>query len=157
MATSASSGGTDVTIKGLAGTFGFAAGGALSENNILAFHVWDAVLSNPTFESGGLSGPANGDVTLFALGPEYTFYSERNVYFSISPSLTRLHASGGWSSDTDWGFGIRAALGKEWWAGDHWGLGVVGHLSASWNQDSGSGSPTWSTWAATIAFSATYN
>jgi hypothetical protein len=37
---------------------------------------------------------------------------------------------------------MRGAVGKEWWAGDHWGLGVVGHLSLSFNKDSGSGSPT---------------
>src|SRR5207302_2959767 len=34
--TSASSNGTDASIKGLAGSFGFAAGAAVSENNILA-------------------------------------------------------------------------------------------------------------------------
>ena len=54
-----------------------------------------------------------------------------------------LHSSSnGRSGDTDWGFGMRGAVGKEWWAGDHWGLGVVGHLSLSFNKDSGSGSPT---------------
>ncbi len=158
VAMSASSGGTDVTLKGAAGTFGFAVGGALSENSILAFHLWDTVMSNPTVSSGGFSSNANGDVTLFALGPQYTAYSQQNFYFSFSPSLTRVHVSGnGSSGDTDWGFGMRAAVGKEWWVGDHWGLGLVGHLSASWNKDSGSSSPTWTTWGATIAFSATYN
>jgi hypothetical protein len=158
VAMSASNGGTDVTIKGAAGTFGFAAGGALSENSILAFHLWDTVMSNPTVSSGGLSSDLNGDVTLLALGLQYTAYSQQNFYFSFSPSLTRAHFSGnGSSGDTDWGFGMRAAVGKEWWVGDHWGLGLVGHLSASWNKDSGSNSPTWNTWGATIAFSATYN
>jgi hypothetical protein len=155
---SAYSGGTDVTIKGPAGTFGFAVGGALSENNILAFHLWDTVMSSPTASSGGLSGTVDGDVTLFAVGPEYTAYSKENFYFSISPSLTRVHFSGNTgSADTDWGFGMRAAVGKEWWVGDHWGLGLVGHLSASFNKDTGSNAPTWSTFGATIAFSATYN
>jgi hypothetical protein len=158
VAMSASSGGTDVTISGLAGTFGFAVGGALAENSILALHLWDAVMSNPKVSSGGLSGNANGDVTLFAVGPEYTIYTGQNVYFSFSPSLTRVHVeANGNSGDTDWGFGMRAAVGKEWWVGDHWGLGVVGHLSASFNKDTGSSAPTWSTWGGTIAFTATYN
>src|SRR3989442_1257117 len=40
---------------------------------------------------------------------------------------------------------------------DHWGLGVAGHLSMSLNEDSGSNAPIWTTWAFTVAFSATYN
>jgi hypothetical protein len=95
---------------------------------------------------------------LFGIGPEYTVYSKQNVYFSISPSLTRMtSSSSSGSGETNVGFGLRAAVGKEWWAGDHWGLGVVGHVSTSFNQDQGSGAPTWTSWAFTIAFSATYN
>src|SRR5438309_310348 len=37
---SASPGGVDESIGGLAGTFGIAVGGAMSENSILAFHLW---------------------------------------------------------------------------------------------------------------------
>jgi len=36
-------------------------------------------------------------------------------------------------------------------------LTVVAHLSTSFNKDSGSNAPTWSSRSATIAFSATYN
>jgi hypothetical protein len=52
---------------------------------------------------------------------------------------------------------MRAAVGKEWWAGERWGLGVVGQLSLSLNEDSGQNAPTWTTWATTVSFSATYN
>jgi hypothetical protein len=156
---SASSNGTDVSISGFAGTFGFAAGGALSENSILAFHLWDNVVTNPTVSSGSSSvSTTDATLSLIAIGPEYTRYSASNVYFSITPSLTRATLTGnGTTSDTNWGFGLRAALGKEWWVGDHWGLGVVGHLSFSVNQDSGSNAPTWTSWGGTLAFSATYN
>ena len=158
LTTSASQGGVDANLRGLAGTFGIAAGGALSEDIILAFHVWDAVVSDPTYSGGGSSGTASGTLALLGLGPEYTMYSNQNYYFSISPSLTRMSASSGsGSSATKWGLGLRAALGKEWWAGDHWGLGVAGHLSMSLNEDSGSNAPIWTTWAFTVAFSATYN
>jgi hypothetical protein len=36
-------------------------------------------------------------------------------------------------------------------------LGLVGHLSMSFNQDQGTNPPTWTSWAFTAAFSATYN
>src|SRR5438105_2619430 len=62
------------------------------------------------------------------------------------------------------GFFIRPDLGVGYLstkasqgAGDHWGLGVVAHLSTSFNKDSGSNAPTWSSWSGTIAFTATYN
>jgi hypothetical protein len=158
LTTSASQNGVDARLSGFAGTFGFAAGGALFENGILAFHFWDAVVTDPSYSVGGTSGTASGTLAVFGLGPEYTMYSQQNLYFSISPSLTRVSTSSGSSSgDTNWGFGARAALGKEWWASDHWGLGLVAHLSMSINKDSGSNAPTWTSWAMTVAFSATYN
>jgi hypothetical protein len=153
--TSASANGSSASMSGFAGTFGLAAGGALSENNILAAHLWDTVVRNPTLSSPGFSGTANGDLTMWAFGPEYTHYTADNLYFSISPSLSRLSTSDG--SDTDWGFGLRAALGKEWWVSDHWALGAVGHVSFSVNDAPGGNGPTWTSWALTVAFSATYN
>jgi len=159
LSTKASQGGVDAAVRGAAGTFGLAAGGALTENSILAFHIWDVVVSDPTFKSNGTTVyNTDGKVSLFALGPEYTGYFGENYYFSVSPSLTRVRfEANGQSSDTNVGFGLRGAIGKEWWAGDHWGLGVVAHLSTSFNKDSGSNAPTWSSWSGTIAFTATYN
>src|SRR2546428_4983252 len=112
-------------------TFGIAVGGALSENNILAFHVWDVVATNPTISAGGSTfRNADATVTLIAFGPEYTVYTKDNIYFALTPSLTRgTLSTSGRSSDTNWGFGLRGAVGKEWWVGDHLGLGVAGHLS----------------------------
>jgi hypothetical protein len=156
---SASSGGTDMSISGPAGTFGIAAGGAVSEDTILAFHLWDVVVSNPTVSMGNTTvNNANATLTTIAFGPEITTYSKENVYFSVTPSLSRATLSiQGSSADTNWGFGIRGALGKEWWVSDHWGLGVAGQVSFSLNQDSGTNPPTWIGWGATVAFSATYN
>jgi hypothetical protein len=154
---SATEGGNDDAAYGAAGAFGIAIGGAIQPNHILAFHLWDAVISNPTFSSNGTSAsPGNSAAGLIAFGPEYTFYSETNFYFSLSPGLSRLHLeSGGVGADSDWGFGLRAAVGKEWWVSDNWGLGLVGQLSFSANSDNGVA--TWTTWGATLAFSATYN
>jgi hypothetical protein len=156
MSMSASTG--DMKITGLAATLGVALGGAVSEDHIVAFHIWDTLIGNPSTSGSGLSSNLDGRFDLFSLGIEYTAYSKQNFYISISPSLTRARVEGnGSSSDTKWGFGARVGVGKEWWASDHWGLGAVAHVSASFNEDSGSNGPTWTTWATTIAFTATYN
>jgi len=154
-----SSGGVDMKFSGFAGTIGFAAGGAITENSILAVHLWDTAITDPKVSSGGASGTASDTtLSLVAIGPQYTLYTRDNFYFSLTPSLSRVNLrSNGVSGDTNWGFGLRTAVGKEWWVGDHWGLGVVGHLSFSVNQDSGSNPPTWTGWGTTIAFTATYN
>jgi hypothetical protein len=159
LSTSASSGGMDANISGAAGTFGIAAGGAVSEGVILAFHFWDVVAANPTVTVNNSSASnANATLTVIGLGPELSLYSNENVYFSLTPSLTRATlAFQGTDSNTNWGFGTRAAVGKEWWVSDHWGLGLAAHFSLSINQDSGSNPPTWTGWGATLAFSATYN
>jgi len=145
-------------MSGGAGTFGFAMGGALWENNILAFRFWDVVVNGPAYTVGGTSGTASGTLALVGFGPEYSVYSDDNYYVSFSPSVTRMSTvSGSSSTQTNWGIGGRAALGKEWWVSDHWGLGVAGHLSMSLNEDTGSNPPTWASFAVTLAFSATYN
>jgi len=40
-------------------------------------------------------------------------------------------SSGGNTANTNFGFGLRAALGKEWWGVRSLGAGLVGHLSMS--------------------------
>jgi len=156
---SASQNGVDASISGFAGTFGIAVGAAITENQILAVHLWDLVATSPTITSGNttLNNP-NATLTFVAIGGEYTGYYAGNVYLSISPALTRgTLAVNGTSQNTSWGFGLRAALGKEWWVSNHWGLGMVGHLSFTANQDTGTNPPMWTSWGATVAFSATYN
>jgi hypothetical protein len=148
----------DASLSGIAETFGVAAGASISENSILALHVWEAVARNPSLSMGGVAGTGTSTATLLAIGPEYTAYSKGNFFFSISPALTRITVeTNGTSGATNWGLGMRASLGKEWWAGEHWGLGLVGQLSLSLNEDSGPNAPTWTTWATTVSFSATYN
>jgi hypothetical protein len=49
-----------------------------------------------------------------------------NIYVSIAPGISRLQLTSlGNSAETNYGFGAKLAIGKEWWVGDHWGLGVA--------------------------------
>lgn len=144
----------DTSIYGVAGEFGFAIGGALRPHHILAFHLWDVAVSNPTVGSNGSSAPGGANYSLFAFGPQYTYYSPTDIYFSITPALSQLSAGDGQSNV---GFGLQLALGKEWRVSEKWGLGAVGQLTFGVNQDSTPDPPTFTTFAFTVAFSATYN
>jgi hypothetical protein len=129
----ASPGGTDLCIAGAAASLGIAAGGAIARNQILAIHFWDFIAENPNVTTGDLkSASANSGFALFALGPEYTFYSNANYYLSASPALTRInYLSHGSASSSNFGYGLRASFGKEWWASENWGLGVAAQVSES--------------------------
>jgi len=145
------------TYSGFAGLAGVAIGGAVRENSILAVHVFDAVVQNPSLSYGG--SLQDSTMVLWGIGPQYTYYSQpTNIYVSTTVALTTVSVERpfGPRGATDVGLGTRVALGKEWWVGNHWGLGLVGHFSYSFNSDSGS-TYTLTAYAVGLAFSATYN
>jgi hypothetical protein len=153
----------DMTISGLAGVAGLSIGGAIAENVILSAHIYDAVSSNPTVSvaSGQSANTSNASVTMFGVGPELTYYiMPANVYLSGTVALSRMTlTANGRDANTDYGFGTRLTLGKEWWVSSHWGLGLAGHISYASNNDPDSqgGSHTLTSLAYGVAFSATYN
>jgi hypothetical protein len=161
LSTNANSFGQSATLSGAAGSFGLAFGGAIDHHNILALHIWDLAAAKTTISVNTPGGSSNVELgaTIAVFGPEYTYYSNDNLYFSISPGLSQLSFDGdnGNTHKTDPGFGLRAALGKEWWVSDSWGMGLAGQFSFSTNQDTGNNAPTWITWGLSLAFSATYN
>jgi hypothetical protein len=162
LSSSESSGLGDATISGVAGVAGLSIGGAVAENLILGAHIFDAVTSNPNVSLGNASSnTSNASLTMFGVGPELTYYfMPNNIYLSGTVALTRMtFNSNGNDASTDWGFGSRVTLGKEWWVSNHWGLGLSGHISYSANNDpasNGNGN-LMSSWAVGAAFSATYN
>jgi hypothetical protein len=146
---------------GGAGEFAFALGGAVRENFIVAGEFWSSWTPSPTLRSQGASVPTGGTFSnaLLALGPTFTWYlMPENVYFSATPSLTWLDFSDAFDSfQSDVGFGTRLALGKEWWVGPHWGLGVSGWFAFSFNKEGGGSDATWRTFLGGVAFTATLN
>lgn len=158
LGTSASPG--DLKISGGGGSFGFMVGGAISENLILGGELWDVVTFSPTFTQGGVTVTGvSASMALVGVGVNLTYYfMPANVYLSLSPSITNVNlTTGGMTGSTESGFGMKIALGKEWWVADHWGIGLAGQFYFSSNVDKGPNPPTWSSLAGGIAFSATYN
>jgi len=123
-----------VSLHGLAVVSGVAIGGALQENSILAAHFFNATIYNPTVSSGGFSSStSDSSWAMFGFGPQYTYYfMPSNMYLSTTLGLTRMHSStNSGSGDSDWGFGMRLSLGKEWWVGDR-SLRVVDEPGSDW-------------------------
>jgi hypothetical protein len=153
-----------MAIKGGGVSFALSAGSAISESFILGAQVWDVIAASPTVElSSGTTtasgSAANSSAGLVGFGALLNWYFPSDVYIALTPSLTRLTASNGSTSgNSDWGFGLRAALGKEWWVSDHWSLGASAGIAYSSNKDSGdAGAPTWSTFAFNVGLSSTFN
>jgi hypothetical protein len=145
---------------GPAGEFGFAMGGAIKENFILAGHFWGSWAVAPTLEPSGPTPVfSGGDFTtsLVGFGPSFDWYlMPADVYFTVTPSLTWVNfsdLSGGFQTSA--GFGTRFAVGKEWWVAPHWAVGVSGWFAFSFNHESAAG--TWHTYTGGLGFSSTFN
>lgn len=162
MSTSASdSSGDELKLSGTAAEFSVALGYALTPNFILAGQFWGTSTSDPEVEFNGTTfGNVSGDLGLSAFGVNLTYYfMPINIYVSATPSIGVLTAkSGSQSSDTNAGFALKLAAGKEWWVSDNWGIGLNLQYAYGSNEDSDlAGAPTWGTNWFGVAFSATYN
>jgi hypothetical protein len=140
------------------GGMGIVIGGAVAEDLILGGDLWGTgMLGRMGMMQNGGTGYGLGGV-----GLNVTYYiMPANVYLSASPSVTfqssMVRFGGSTQVSSVAGFGAKLSVGKEWWVGDHWGIGLAGQFFGSWNGTSGNGVGTWTTLAGGVAFSATYN
>jgi len=154
LTTSASHNGFSASASGASVLVSLAAGGAVAEDWILAGELWGAAAPSPTGASSSTT------IGLSGVGLQVAHdFMPANLFFSLTPSVTVLSINNG--SDTvgrtQVGFGAKLAFGKEWWAGDHWGLGLAAQGFFGVNKDQGTDAPTWSTFGGGLVFSATYN
>ncbi|RKU18352.1 hypothetical protein C6501_02695 [Candidatus Poribacteria bacterium] len=137
-------------------------GYALVENLIVSLDIFGSVLVDPEVEINGQElGEADAELTIANVGLGMTYYlMPSNFYLSGSIGLAtgELETDFG-TFDTDLGYGINFALGKEWWVSDNWGLGVATHLYYSSLPDENSiGEVSYlNTASIGILFSATFN
>lgn len=161
LGTSAEQGGTELDLSGGAGQFSIGLGGALTRNFILAGQLWSVAVADPTVEvNGNEVGEADATLSLTGIGVQLVYYfMPLNLYLSATPSITWLSIDDGAASgDSEAGFGMKLAVGKEWWVSDNWALGLNGQFAFSSNDDSEeAGAPNWDTIWVGAAFSATFN
>jgi hypothetical protein len=104
------------------------------------------------------SGTLDGDFSLNSVGVGLTYYvMPINLYLTGTLGFGQLSLDlGSISGDSDTGFSMEAAVGKEWFVSNRWGIGVaVGIIYHSFS-DPGV-DENWSGISIPIRFSATFN
>jgi hypothetical protein len=154
-------GGLQMKMDGGAGEFSVAVGYNVVPNFIIGGQLWGASVSDADLEVNGAAVPADVTLTLGGIGVNLTYYfMPINVYVQATPSITTLTGEiDDDEADTDAGFGIRFAVGKEWWVSDSWAIGLNAQAAFSSNDDEAPGGPSGSfgsRWYG-LAFSATYD
>jgi hypothetical protein len=161
MSSKASQGGLSAELSGGAGEFGIALGYAVTPSFIIAGDFWGVSVSDPEAKKNGQSlGNADATLSLTGFGLNLTYYfMPLNLYLTAVPSIATLSVeSGGQTDETETGFAIRFAVGKEWWVSDNWGLGLnVQYAHSSNKVKDVTDPPSWGTNWFGVAFSATYN
>jgi hypothetical protein len=130
--TSIDLGPADLEFSGASGDINFAIGAIVSPNLAIHGTIFGWSVSDPDVELGGQTGEAE-DVTLSlsCIGPGITYYIHpANVYLSASVGAAVLTAEeDGDDFETDTGVAADLTVGKEWWVGGKWGLGVAGGIN----------------------------
>jgi len=159
MKTTATIGGSSLSLSGPAGSFGFSVGSNVIEDLSLFGHVGLSMVVNPKVSGGTPTSTGDSTLNFATLGGGANYYfMPYNFYVSGMIVMTRLTTTtNGTSGSTDAGLGAKVAVGKEWWVGDHWGIGVAGQFSLGSNPDQGSNAPNWTTITPALAFSASFN
>jgi hypothetical protein len=126
--------GASAEMSGTSGDVNIAIGGIVSPNLAIHGTLFGWTIQDPdvTASGGGMygEGTLDGTLTLGAFGGGITYYvMPANVYFSASVGVGRLRIeSEGQDANTDLGPVADLTIGKEWWVGSSWGLGVAGSV-----------------------------
>jgi hypothetical protein len=120
--------GGDLEFSGLSGDGNLALGGVISPNLALHGTLWGWSVSDPDVELGGLQGELDGSIGVSAVGGGITYYlMPANVYLSASVGAAWLQLDTDFGDEgSDTGFALDGTVGKEWWVGNSWGLGIAG-------------------------------
>jgi hypothetical protein len=120
--------------RGLSGVGDLAIGVGIGENLIVHATLFGWTVVDPTVEINNEEFETQDvTLTLYAFGGGVTYYlnSESNIYLTGSLGAAQITLEyddefGRVSEDTDTGLAFELGVGKEWWVGDRWGLGVSG-------------------------------
>lgn len=118
-------------VHGVAVDMSLALGVAFSDN--FAVHgtalFWRTLKPKAKGSFAGLSSEMDVEdtsLTNFGIGGGFTVWSHSNLYFSLSAVASMLRVEvREQRSDTKWGIGGEALIGKEWWVGGNLGVGVA--------------------------------
>jgi hypothetical protein len=141
------------------GSFALGVGYAFQPKTVLQVEAMKSVLLGPTLEIGDEQFTSDDDVEwgLNYIGIGVTqYFGSSNFYATANWGMVfmTLRAPMQEGVETEFGYGGRLALGKEWWATDNWGLGLGLEAMYGVVPDD---ARDWRTLALNLVFSATYN
>ena len=149
--------GDDFEFSDMGGHGNFAIGGRIGNNLLLHGTLWGWDLSDADVEINDQEVNSNLDVSMGAVGGGMTYYFEpANVYISGSLGVGQLNFGDDSIDDSDTGLAFEALVGKEWWVGNSWGLGIAGDLNYHSFPEDGV-TDNWNGLSLGILFSATLN
>ena len=147
-------------ISGPSGDVNLAIGGIVAPNFAIHGTIFGWSIADPEVEITGYgSGELDGDLSMSAVGVGFTYYfMPANLY--ISPSVgvgsMTLDIDGLGDMESDSGLALELTMGKEWWVGTSWGLGVAAAVGYHSIPDKGTDEKLAGTNVA-VRFSATLN
>ena len=136
-------------------------GGTVAENLIIYGESGGVIISNPTVKvfDEEVEDPGDVQVLFGGVGPGATYYfMPVNIYLSLTilAHIANVDISGS-TQDSNIGFGINFMAGKEWWAGEQWGLGISLYFRYGSQTDQDVEDLTISGYSFGALFSVTYN
>jgi hypothetical protein len=154
--------GSTVSLAGAGGSFGIAIGAALSHNWILAADLSGTSVFGPTFKKGDMEVKTDDDIkwnTAYVGAMAAYYVMPINLRISGGLGALRMALDVPHMDLTRSNFGVAAKLGvgKEWWLGNHWGLGVNLEAVAGAIPDDSTSGKGWGFFSTDLAVSATYN
>ena len=158
--TSLETGPLDAEISGRSGDFNMAIGGIIGNNLALHGTFFGWATTDPDLDVEGLgSTEIDGDLSMSGVGGGLTYYfMPANIYLSGSLGAAWLSVEGDeeLEGESDTGIAGELTLGKEWWLGGSWGLGLAGAFGYHTIPDDNI-NENWSGTSWAIRFSATLN
>jgi len=148
----------NVDLEGSTFDLEIAIGGMVAPNLALHGTFWGPMLTDPDATIDGITGTLEGDVDFVAIGGGMTYYfMPVNLYVSGSMGFGSITFDTRLSDyETKDGVMFDATVGKEWWVGNSWGLGLNGGFSYHSIPDGGV-SGDWTGTSYSVRFSATLN
>ncbi len=132
-----------------------AIGGGILPNLALHATLFGWMMLEPDVEILGITATSDESILLSAVGVGVTYYiMPINIYLSPSIGIGALSEESG--GGTDNGIALDMTLGKEWWVGSSWGLGVAGSFGFHSVPEKGV-DLKWSGYDFSLRFTATLN
>jgi hypothetical protein len=157
--------GQELSMSGGGAALSLALGGAVAPNLILFGQLVAHAAADPKLEASGFASETlNGSAAVTGVGAGVAFYvMPVNVFLSGSALATQITISDKDNDEvgeTDLGFGLNLAAGKEWWVSDNWGLGgALQFMVASMESKNAvlGSKPKWTAVSLGFVLSATFN